>query len=56
MEQFLPGGKIGEVHGTLVKLENGTLLMPLYHPAAALYNGKLRQILLDDFVSLKGVI
>ena len=56
MEQFLPGGKIGEVHGTLVKLENGTLLMPLYHPAAALYNGKLRQILKDDFVSLKGVI
>lgn len=56
MEQFLLGGKIGEVHGTLVKLENGTLLMPLYHPAAALYNGKLRQILKDDFVSLKGVI
>ena len=26
------------------------LVIPLYHPAAALYNGALRQTLIDDFV------
>jgi DNA polymerase len=26
------------------------LIIPLYHPAAALYNGGMRQTLIDDFV------
>ena len=29
------------------------ILIPLYHPAAALYNGSMRQILQDDFANLK---
>ena len=36
--------------------EQGTatwLLVPLYHPAAALYNGSMRQTLIDDFLSAK---
>ena len=28
-------------------------LIPLYHPAAALYNGSMRQVLIDDFLSAK---
>ena len=59
MEYFLPGAQIGEVHGRLCQVavdgQNFTIA-PLYHPAAALYNGSLRQILIDDFISVVGAI
>ena len=29
--------------------DNEVLVIPLYHPAAALYNGSMRQVLIDDF-------
>lgn len=48
MEYFLPGMKISEVHGQ-PKRKNGIIYLPLYHPAAALYNGGLRQTLIEDF-------
>ena len=48
MEHFLPGMKISEVHGQ-PKRKEGTVYLPLYHPAAALYNGGLRQTLIEDF-------
>ncbi len=59
MEYFLPGAKIGEVHGQPVTITLGTtklVIMPLFHPAAALYNGSLRQTLIDDFLKVPGVI
>ena len=55
MEYFLPDALIGDVHGTLHTVElNGQSIVvaPLYHPAAALYNGSLRQTLIDDFQSV----
>lgn len=44
----------GKPRRTLLKLPNSEdvftqVVLPLYHPAAALYNGALRQTLLDDF-------
>jgi DNA polymerase len=45
---FLPELKIGQTHGQPQKW-NGRTLLPLYHPAAALYNGGMRQTLIDDF-------
>lgn len=51
MEYFLPGAKISEIHGQPQRTAMGTVL-PLYHPAAALYNGGLRATLLDDFTQL----
>ena len=39
---------ISKIHGTLLELD-GKFYLPLYHPAAALYNGGMRQTLLDDF-------
>jgi hypothetical protein len=33
-----------------------TVIIPLYHPAAALYNGGLRQTLLDDFAKIPIII
>lgn len=52
MEFFLPSAKISEVHGQPHDVSfNGLQLkvLPLYHPAAALYNGSLRHTLFDDF-------
>jgi uracil-DNA glycosylase family 4 len=59
MEYFLPGVKIGEVHGEAkrVTLDGYELVVvPLFHPAAALYNGGLRQTLIDDFLKVPEVI
>lgn len=59
MEYFLPGVKIGEIHGQIRKIQlegRSMVIMPLFHPAAALYNGSLRQTLIDDFLRVPGVI
>lgn len=47
---------ISKVHGRVFKLKTATHdlhLVPLYHPAAALYNGSMRQQLMDDFQVVK---
>ncbi len=57
MEYFLPEASITKVHGqvfpVIIKSDDGEelsiRLLPLYHPAAALYNGSLRQTLFNDF-------
>ncbi len=52
MEYFLPGAKIGKLHGQPQHINVGeqeVIMVPLYHPAAALYNGSMRQVLIDDF-------
>lgn len=53
MSNFFPDEKISAVHGKLLKKKIANFpteyFLPLYHPAAALYNGGLRQELLSDF-------
>lgn len=64
MEYFLPDAKISQVHGHAVRKEviyhdkskHEWLIIPLYHPAAALYNGGMRQTLIDDFVRVPAII
>ena len=59
MEFFLPGVKIGEIHGepqTITLDGREIVILPLFHPAAALYNGRLRQTLIDDFLKVPAVI
>lgn len=51
MECFLPGLRISEVHGQ-PKRKDGQVYLPLFHPAAALYNGGMRQTLIDDFARI----
>jgi DNA polymerase len=57
MNFFLPEAKIGQVHGKLQKLQIftdfETFILPLYHPAAALYNPNLRETLITDFQIIK---
>lgn len=64
MEFFLPEAKISHIHGQPkrlpVKLHDGRetswIILPLYHPAAALYNGGMRQTLIDDFHGVKTIV
>lgn len=51
MERFLPGRRISEIHGE-PRLKNGQVYLPVYHPAAALYNGGLRETVFADFAQL----
>jgi uracil-DNA glycosylase len=46
---------VSQVHGKPVGRAGRTIL-PLYHPAAALYDGSLRSVQLEDFKVLKGLI
>ena len=55
MDALLPGLTISQVHGQ-PKRYKGKVYMPLFHPAAALYNGGMRQTLIDDFVKIPLII
>ncbi len=55
MNVFLPELKIGQAHGHVVRQDAVTYL-PLYHPAAALYNGGLRSQLFEDFAAIPGLL
>lgn len=48
MDVLLPGLKISQCHGQPKRL-GGQVYLPLFHPAAALYNGGMRQTLVQDF-------
>jgi uracil-DNA glycosylase len=55
MARFLPNAKIGEVHGQALRAR-GRLIVPMYHPAAALHQASLRQTIEEDFKKLPGWI
>jgi len=51
---FIPELRISRDHGMARRVtyhDSNFLVIPLYHPAAALYNGSMRQVLIDDFVA-----
>lgn len=52
---FLPDLQISQVHGQ-PKRYKGQVYLPLFHPAAALYNGGMRSILIDDFMRIPIII
>ena len=63
MNCFIPEAKISVDHGRprTVKLHRDQidyswLVLPLYHPAAALYNGAMRQTLMTDFQKVAELI
>jgi uracil-DNA glycosylase family 4 len=55
MNCFLPDLQISQVHGQ-PKRYKGRVYLPLFHPAAALYNGGMRQTLIDDFLLIPSII
>lgn len=64
LSMFIPGVRIGDVHGERVeqrvKYRDGSLhtwqIVPLYHPAAALYNGAMRPVHLNDFMQVSSIL
>lgn len=56
MESFLPGAKIGQVHGQLQRDAEGRPILPLFHPAAALYNNSLLRTIEEDFLSIPQIL
>lgn len=59
MEFFLPDKKISMIHGQpkrIVFKDKKIVIVPLYHPAAALYNGSMRSTLIEDFQKLPKII
>ncbi|MEZ4211139.1 MAG: uracil-DNA glycosylase [Candidatus Paceibacterota bacterium] len=59
LNRFFPKEQISKVHGKFLKnkmkdfeVEN---FFALYHPAAALYNGNMREVLINDFKKLKSL-
>lgn len=56
---FFPEKRISEVHGKVLAAEQfGKIrhFLPLYHPAAALYNGSLREVLKKDFKKIPRIL
>lgn len=65
MNCFLPDLQISKIHGQAKRIkiqmkQSGEVLeiviLPLFHPAAALYNGGMRQTLIDDFANIPHII
>lgn len=60
LERFVPGKHISTEHGTAFRRtvpDLGTyVFFALYHPAAALYNGSMRETLLKDFQKIPKVL
>ena len=55
MGMFCPGESITRVHGSARRAENH-LVMPMYHPAAALYQQSLKKTLEADFLKIPDLL
>ena len=55
MSRYFPGQSIGRIHGQPRKID-GVLVMPMYHPAAALHQASLRATILQDFQKLPALL
>ena len=51
MAKFFPGKSISKIHGT-AQAQNGITYFAMYHPAAALHQGNLRQTIMQDMLKL----
>ena len=55
MARYFPNAKISGIHGQ-PKVVKGRLIVPMYHPAAALHQGSLRPVIQEDFARLPELI
>lgn len=55
MGYFINNGRISGIHGRSF-WSNGRMIVPMYHPAAALHQPSLREVVRDDFVRLPELI
>jgi uracil-DNA glycosylase len=55
MARYFENARISSIHGEPV-WQDGQLIVPMYHPAAALHQPKLRSVIAHDFAQLKQMI
>lgn len=55
MSYFINNGKISSIHGRSF-WSSGRMIVPMYHPAAALHQPSLREVVKGDFAGLSGLI
>jgi len=53
--KFVPNAKISEIHGQALRTK-GRLIVPMYHPAAALHQPSLKPIVENDFSLLPSIM
>src|SRR5690606_42108254 len=53
--KWFPTARISRIHGQARKV-NGRLIVPFFHPAAALHQPTLRQAVEEDFRKLPGYV
>ncbi len=56
LARFVPDTAITVAHGNAYAHPSGIPILPMYHPAAALYNPNLREVLQKDFEKMKGFL
>ena len=55
MARYFENAKIGQIHGKAI-LVNDRVIVPMYHPAAALHQPRLRSVIENDFAKLPKLI
>ncbi|MEX1253362.1 MAG: uracil-DNA glycosylase [Dehalococcoidia bacterium] len=55
MSRYFQGQSISRIHGQPKRVD-GVLVVPMYHPAAALHQGSLRRTIEQDFRKLPGLL
>jgi len=55
MTRYFPGQAISRIHGQPRRID-GVMVVPMYHPAAALHQGSLRRTIEDDFKKLPALV
>jgi DNA polymerase len=55
LRRYLPDARIGEVHGRL-RRSGSRFVFPMYHPAAALHQSSMREILFADIRGLPAAL
>lgn len=56
LQRYLPGARIGAVHGRMRRSFAGMHVFPMYHPAAALHQASLRETLFGDMRALPAAL
>ena len=52
MARWFPDARISQIHGQVKRLADDRYVIPMYHPAAALRNGSLREVMHTDFAKI----
>ena len=55
LARYFPNESIGKIHGKARKLDN-VIYYPMYHPAAALHQGSLRQVIEADMLKIPQIL